>query len=30
MLAKRRASTTLGDMQLISDMLDADAATRGA
>ena len=29
-LAERRASTTLRNMQLISDMLDAGAATRGA
>jgi hypothetical protein len=30
MLAERRAGTTLGDGQLPSNMLDADAATRGA
>jgi hypothetical protein len=30
MLAERRASATLGDMQLISDMLDAGAAARRA
>jgi len=30
MLAERRASATLGDMQLISDMLDAGAAVRRA
>jgi hypothetical protein len=30
MLAERRASATLGDMQVMSDMLDTGAATRGA
>jgi hypothetical protein len=30
MLAERRASTTLGDMQMMSDMLDTGTATRGA
>ena len=30
MLAERRASATLGDMQFMSDMLDTGAATRGA
>jgi len=30
MLAERRAGTTLGDMQMMSDMLDTGTATRGA
>jgi hypothetical protein len=30
MLAERRASATLGDMQVMSNMLDTGAATRGA
>jgi hypothetical protein len=30
MLAERRAGATLGDMQVMSDMLDTGAATRGA
>jgi hypothetical protein len=30
MLAERRTSATLGNMQFMSDMLDAGAATRGA
>ncbi len=30
MLAKGRASATLGDMQFMSDMLDTGSATRGA
>ena len=30
MLAERRASATLGDMQFMSDMLDTGSATRGA
>jgi hypothetical protein len=30
MLAERRASAALGDMQVMSDMLDTGAATRGA
>jgi hypothetical protein len=30
MLPERRASTMLGDMQFMSDMLNTRAATRGA
>jgi hypothetical protein len=30
MLPERRTSAALGDMQMISDMLDAGTATRGA
>jgi len=30
MLPERRTSATLGDIQLMSDMLDTDTATRGA
>jgi hypothetical protein len=30
MLSERRTSATLGDMQVMSDMLDTGAATRGA
>jgi hypothetical protein len=30
MLAERRASAALGDLELVSDMPDAGAATRGA
>jgi hypothetical protein len=30
MLPERRASATLGDMQVMSDVLDTGAATRGA
>jgi len=30
MLAERGAGAALGDLKLVSDMLDADAATRGA
>ena len=30
MLAERGAGTALGDLKLVSDVLDADAATRGA
>jgi hypothetical protein len=30
MLAERRASATLADMQVMSDMLDTGAAPRGA
>jgi hypothetical protein len=30
MLAERRTSAALGDMQVMSDMLDTGAATRGA
>ena len=30
MLAERRAGATLGDMQFMSNMLDAGSATRGA
>jgi hypothetical protein len=30
MLPERRASAALGDMQVMSDMLDTGAATRGA
>jgi hypothetical protein len=29
-LAKRSANAALGDLELFSDVLDADAATRGA
>jgi hypothetical protein len=29
-LAERRASAALGDLQLVADVLDAGAATRGA
>jgi hypothetical protein len=29
-LAERSAHTALGDLKLVSDVLDADAATRGA
>jgi hypothetical protein len=29
-LAERGTGTTLGDLQLVLDVLDADAATRGA
>jgi hypothetical protein len=30
MLAERRAGATLGDLKLVSNVLDAGAATRGA
>jgi hypothetical protein len=30
MLPERRTSAALGDMQVMSDMLDTGAATRGA
>jgi len=30
MLPERRAGATLGDMQLLSNLLDAGASTRGA
>jgi hypothetical protein len=30
MLAERGAGAALGDLKLVSDMLDAGAATRGA
>jgi hypothetical protein len=30
MLSERRTGAALGDMQMLSDMLDAGATTRGA